>query len=253
MILDSFKLDGKVALVTGASRGLGAEIAIGLAEAGADVALVARKELEKTAQAIEKLGRRALMIPADLSNPKEAVPQIMEKLLGEFGKIDILVNGAGIIRRQSVLEFSDENWDDVIQVNLNAPFYLSRAAAREMAKQGSGKIIHIASLLSFQGGVFVQSYTTSKAGIAGLTRAQSNELAGLGIQVNAIAPGYMATDMTEALQNDPVRGKEILVRIPANRWGTGKDLQGAAVFLASSASDYVSGHVMAVDGGWLNR
>lgn len=253
MILDAFRLDGKIALVTGASRGLGASIAIGLAEAGADVAIVARGGLEKTAAQIEALGRKVVMIPADLSQPNEAVPQIMEKVMTEFGRVDILLNGAGIIRRQPALEFSDENWDDVIQVNLKAPFLLSRAAAKVMAKQGSGKIINIASVLSFQGGFFVTSYTTSKAGIAGLTKAQSNEFAPLGIQVNAIAPGYMATDMTEALQNDEVRGKDILTRIPAGRWGTGKDLQGVAVFLASSASNYVNGHILAVDGGWLNR
>ena len=249
MILDAFRLDGKVALVTGASRGLGASIAIGLAEAGADVAIVARGGLEKTAAAIEALGRKVVMIPADLSNPKEAVPQIMAKVMTEFGRVDILLNGAGIIRRQPALEFSDENWDDVMQVNLNAPFLLSRAAAKEMAKQGSGKIINIASVLSFQGGFYVTSYTTSKAGIAGLTKAQSNEFAPMGIQVNAIAPGYMATDMTEALQKDQERGKDILARIPAARWGNGKDLQDKTVFLASQASNYINGHILAVDGG----
>lgn len=253
MSLDSFSLAGKIALVTGASRGLGASIAMGLAEAGADVGLVARSGLDKTATAIEALGKKAVMIPADLSEPKTAVPHIMEKMLETFGRIDILVNAAGIIRREPALEFSDENWDDVIEVNLNAPFYLSRAVARDMAQRGQGKIINIASLLSFQGGVFVPSYAASKAGIAGFTRAYANELAPMGIQVNALAPGYMATDMTEALQNDPVRGKDILGRIPASRWGSGKDLQGAAVFLASSASDYIVGHVLAVDGGWLNR
>lgn len=253
MILDSFRLTGKVAIVTGASRGLGASIAVGLAEAGADVALVARGNLEETASEIEKLGRKAVMIPVDLSAPKKAVPEIMKSVLSEFGKVDILVNGAGMIRRQPALEFSEENWDEVIELNLTASFLLSQAAAKEMAKQKSGKIINIASVLSFQGGVFVPSYTASKAGIAGLTKAQANELAPMGIQVNAIAPGYMATEMTEALQKDEVRGRDILVRIPAARWGTGKDLQGPAVFLASSASDYMVGHILTVDGGWLNR
>ena len=253
MILESFQLTGKVALVTGSSRGLGAEIAVGFAEAGADVVLVARKGLEETAKRIEALGRKALMIQADLGKPEGSVPFIIDQVINHFGRIDILLNGAGIIRREPAVEFSDENWNDVLDVNLKAPFMLSRGVAQIMRGQGSGKIINLASLLSFQGGYLVTSYAVSKAGIAGLTKAQSNEFASYGIQVTAIAPGYMATELTEALQKDEVRGRDILARIPAGRWGTGKDLQGAAVFLASKASDYVNGHILTVDGGWMNR
>jgi len=253
MILDKFRLDGKVAIVTGAARGLGQGMALGLAEAGADIVLVDLLDLAESRSRVEALGRRCTAVVADLSQ-KESVELIVSSAQSSMGSIDILVNNAGIIRRQPLLEFSEKNWDDVIQINLRALFFLSQAAAGVMAGQGrGGRIINVASMLSFQGGILVPSYTAAKSAVMGLTRALANELAQHNITVNAIAPGYMATDNTAALQADPVRSKAILERIPAGRWGTPGDLQGVAVFLASEAASSVNGYTIAVDGGWLAR
>ena len=253
MILDKFKLDGKVAIVTGASRGLGRAMAIGLAEAGSDVALVASSSPDETAKLVRATGRKACQIKADLLDGK-VVPRIVETTVKELGGVDILVNNAGIIRRAALLEFSEKDWDDVIQVNQKSLFFLSQAVAKQMVAQGrGGKIINIASMLSFQGGIRVPSYTASKSAVMGLTRIMANEWAAHGINVNAIAPGYMETDNTAALRADVKRNAEILARIPAGRWGAAEDLQGAAVFLASAASDYMQGYTLAVDGGWLSR
>ena len=253
MILDKFNLAGKVAIVTGASRGLGAGMAIGLAEAGADLVVVASSaRLQETVEKIKALGRRCLGIQADLIDTK-VIPQIIDATLKEYGRIDILINCAGIIRRAPAIEFSEKDWDDVIQINQKATFFLCQAAAKEMVKQKKGKIINIASLLSFQGGIIVPSYTASKSAVAGLTKTLANEWAPLGINVNAIAPGYMATEMTEALQKSADRAPAILARIPAGRWGTPEDMKGLAVFLASDAAEYLQGQVIAVDGGWLGR
>ncbi len=252
-ILDKFKLDGKTAIVTGASKGLGQGMAMGLAEAGADIAVVARGDLAATARAIEKLGRRCLQIRADLGDRK-SVAAIVDKTLKAYGQIDILVNNAGTIRRAEFLDFTEDDWDAVIKVNLDSVFFLSQAVAKVMAKRGQGgKIINTASMLSFQGGIRIPSYTAAKSGVMGLTRIMANELAKYNINVNAIAPGYMATELTSALQNDPVRNKTILDRIPAGHWGSPDDLKGAVVFLASEASSYVQGYTIAVDGGWLAR
>ena len=252
-ILDEFKLDGKSAIVTGAARGLGQGIAIGLAEAGADVACVDILSTTNTKKSIEKVGRKAIEIKADLS-ALESVDRIISTTKGAFGKIDILFNNAGIIRRAPITEFSEKDWDDVININQKTLFFLSQAVAKEMIKQGKGgKIINTASMLSFQGGILVPSYTASKSAVTGLTRLMANELAPHGINVNAIAPGYMATDNTAPLRADPVRNKAILDRIPAGRWGTPEDLKGIAVFLASDASSYLQGYTVAVDGGWLAR
>ncbi|WDE95611.1 2-dehydro-3-deoxy-D-gluconate 5-dehydrogenase KduD [Lentisphaera profundi] len=253
MILDKFKLDGKVALVTGASKGLGQAMAIGLAEAGADVALVARGSMEESKAKIEALGRKAIIITADLSS-QDCIPEIIERTVNELGRLDILVNNAGIIRRAAIAEFTEKDWDDVINVNQKTLFFLSQAASNQMVKQGEGgKIINVASMLSFQGGIRVPSYTASKSAVLGLTRLMANELADKNINVNAIAPGYMATDNTAALQADPDRNRQILERIPAGRWGKVEDLQGACVFLASEAASYLQGYTIAVDGGWLSR
>jgi 2-deoxy-D-gluconate 3-dehydrogenase len=253
MILDKFKLNEKTAIVTGASRGLGQAMAIGLAEAGADVALTASSSTDETAKKIRALGRKACQIQANLLDPK-AVLQIVETTVKELGRIDILVNNAGTIRRAPLLEFSEKDWDEVIQINQKSLFFLSQAVAKQMVAQGrGGKIINIASMLSFQGGIRVPSYTASKSAVMGLTRIMANEWAAHGINVNAIAPGYMETDNTAALRADPKRNAEILARIPAGRWGAPEDLQGAVVFLASAASDYMQGYTVAVDGGWLSR
>ena len=253
MILDKFKLNGKVAIVTGAARGLGQGMAIGLAEAGADVVLVDILDMLDSHKQIEKLGRRCEIVTADLSK-KESVDPIIKKATESLGSVDILVNCAGIIRRAPVLEFSAKDWDDVMNVNIRTLFFLSQAAAKVMVQQGrGGKIINVASMLSFQGGILVPSYTSSKSAVMGLTRLMANELAPHNINVNAIAPGYMATDNTAALQADPVRSKAILERIPAGRWGKPDDLKGIAVFLASDASSYLNGYTIAVDGGWLAR
>jgi len=253
MILDQFKLNGKVAIVTGAARGLGQGMAIGLAEAGADVALVDVIETDETKAAVEGLGRRCLQITADLSST-ECVDGIVGDTVEQLGRIDILLNDAGIIRRAPLVEFTEKDWDDVMNVNIRSLFFLSQAVAKVFIRQGDGgKIINVASLLSFQGGILVPSYTASKSAVMGLTRLLANELAEHNVNVNAIAPGYMATDNTAPLRADPVRSKAILERIPAGRWGTPGDLQGVAVFLASDASSYMNGYTVAVDGGWLAR
>ncbi|MCF8461290.1 MAG: 2-dehydro-3-deoxy-D-gluconate 5-dehydrogenase KduD [Flavobacteriales bacterium] len=253
MILDQFKLDRKVAIVTGASRGLGQGIVIALAEAGADIVGSATSDMWATAEAVEKLGKKFLPVTADLRE-KSSVEKIVAAAKAEFGKIDILVNNAGMITRNEMLDFTEQEWDDVMNVNLKNLFFLSQAVANEFVAQGNGgKIINIASMLSFQGGIRVASYTASKSGVKGLTMLMTNELAKHNIQVNSIAPGYMATDNTKALQEDPERNASILARIPAERWGTPQDLAGAVVFLASAASNYVNGHTLAVDGGWLGR
>jgi 2-dehydro-3-deoxy-D-gluconate 5-dehydrogenase len=252
-ILEKFKLDGKVAIVTGSSKGLGQGMALGLAEAGADLAIVARGDLKETAKMVEKLGRKCLQIQADLGDRK-SVPGIVDKTLKAYGRIDILVNNAGTIRRAEFLDFTEDDWDAVIKGNLDSVFFLSQAVAKVMAKGGQGgKIINTASMLSFQGGIRIPSYTAAKSGVMGLTRIMANELAKYKINVNAIAPGYMATELTSALQNDPVRNKAILERIPAGHWGSPDDLKGAVVFLASDASSYIQGYTIAVDGGWLAR
>jgi len=253
MILDKFKLDGKAAIVTGAARGLGRGMALGLAEAGANVVLVDILDMTDSRKQIEKLGRRCEAVTADLSK-KESVETIINRTLEVMGSIDILVNNAGIIRRAPLVEFSAKDWDDVMNINIRTLFFLSQAAAKVMVRQGkAGKIINIASMLSFQGGILVPSYTASKTAVMGLTRLLANELAPHNINVNAIAPGYMATDNTAPLRADPDRNKAILDRIPAGRWGEPEDLKGVVVFLASAASSYMQGYTIAVDGGWLAR
>lgn len=252
-ILDSFKLTGKTAIVTGASRGLGQGMALALAEAGADIVAVSSTPSEETKRLVEALGRRCLIAEADLGD-RASVHRIVPEARGTFDSLDILVNCAGIIRRADFLDFSEKDWDDVMGVNLDAVFLLSQDFSRDVvARGGTGKIIHIASMLSYQGGIRVPSYTSSKSAIMGLTRLMANELAPKGINVNAIAPGYMATDNTAALRADEKRNNAILERIPAGRWGSPDDLKGAVVFLASAASDYVQGYTLAVDGGWLAR
>lgn len=250
MILDMFKLDGKVAIVTGSNTGLGQGICKAYVEAGAKVVGVSRRPSTETA---DMLGENFYNVIADLSSC-DVIPQIIEETLAKFGRIDILVNNAGIIKRQDSIEFSEENWDSVINVNLKTVFFLTQAVAQQFIKQGSGgKIINIASMLSYQGGIRVPSYTASKSAIKGITMTLANEWAKYGININGIAPGYMATNNTQALRQDEERSADILARIPAGRWGTPADLEGAAVFLASSASDYVNGFTLAVDGGWLGR
>ena len=247
-----FDLRGRVAVVTGANTGIGQAIALALADAGADVALVGRTVADDTASQVRAAGRRALIVGADLSTTSD-LGSIVSQAVDELGGLDILVNNAGIIRRSDALEFSEEDWDAVIDTNLKSLFFLSQAAARQMVQQGGGKIINIASLLSFQGGIRAASYTASKSGVAGLTKLLANEWAAKGINVNAIAPGYIATNNTAALQADETRNRQILERIPAGRWGKPSDLGGAALFLASTASDYVHGHILTVDGGWMAR
>ena len=247
-----FDLSGKVAVVTGANTGIGQAIALALAGAGADIACVGRTPAEDTVAQARALGRRAQIVSADLSSI-EPVNRIVDETVEKLGRIDILVNNAGIIRRADSIDFTEEDWDAVIDTNLKSVFFLAQAAAKQMLAQGSGKIINIASMLTFQGGIRVPSYTASKSGIGGLTKLLANEWSARGINVNAIAPGYIATNNTTALQADAVRNKSIVDRIPAGRWGKASDLGGAAVFLASSASDYVDGHILAVDGGWLAR
>lgn len=247
-----FDLTGKVAIVTGGFQGLGRGMAIGLAEAGADVVLVDRQEALEAASVVRSLGRKSLAVIADLMSI-ESIPSIVQRTVEAFGKVDILINNAGTIRRTPAIDYSEKDWDDVMAVNAKTVFFFSQAVARDMMKRKSGKIINIASLLSFQGGIIVPAYAASKGAVAQVTKALANEWAAHGINVNAIAPGYMATDNTTALREDPVRSRAILDRIPAGRWGTPEDLEGVAVFLASSASDYVNGHVLVVDGGWLAR
>ena len=242
-----------VAIVTGASRGLGQAMARALAEAGADVAGVASSDLAATAAIVGATGRRFAAIREDLGQPGAAA-RVVDAAAAALGGVDILVNNAGIIRRQDALDFTEADWDDVLNVNLKSVFFLAQQAARRFVAQGNGgKIINIASLLSFQGGIRVPSYTAAKSGVQGITRLLANEWAAKGINVNAIAPGYMATDNTAPLRADAERSGQILARIPAGRWGRPEDLDGAVVFLASSASDYVHGTTLAVDGGWLAR
>jgi 2-deoxy-D-gluconate 3-dehydrogenase len=253
VILDKFKLDGKVALVTGASAGLGAAMAIGLAEAGASVVCHGNsRSPETTVSAIQKAGGKAASVVGDLSR-KDAPQAIFNEAVREFDRIDILINNAGTIRRAPAVDYSEDDWTTVLEVNLSSVFRLSQAAGRQMIENGGGKIINVASLLSFQGGVTVPAYAASKGGVAQLTKALANEWAKFNVNVNAIAPGYMRTDNTAALQADETRNRQILERIPAGRWGETEDLAGAAVFLASRASDYLNGHILVVDGGWLAR
>ena len=254
MILDSFKLDGKVALVTGASAGLGASMAVALAEAGANVAAHGNSRTpDKTCELIKGAGRQGLALRGDLAD--KSVPQrLVAETLDEFGRLDILINNAGTIRRAPAVDYTEDDWATVIAVNLDSVFRLSQLAGREMIrKDQGGKIINIASLLAFQGGITVPAYAASKGAVAQLTKALSNEWAKHRINVNAIAPGYMRTDNTAALQADENRNRQILERIPAGRWGEPDDLAGAAVFLSSAASDYLNGHILVVDGGWMGR
>lgn len=253
MIMDAFNLSGKVAIVTGCDTGLGQGMTLGLAQAGCDIVGVNRKIPQETAEKVNALGRRFMAIQADLSK-QDALDDIVNQTVTEMSRVDILVNNAGTIRREDALNFSEKDWDEVMNLNLKSVFFLSQAVARQFIRQGQGgKIINIASMLSFQGGIRVPSYTASKSGVLGITRLLANEWATQGINVNAIAPGYMATNNTQQLRDDAQRSKEILDRIPAGRWGTPADLQGPVVFLASSASDYINGHTLAVDGGWLAR
>ncbi len=247
-----FDLSGKVAIVTGGNKGLGAGIALALAEAGADIAIISTRTETETVEAIKALGRRAIHIAADLTSIAP-VERIVSTTLAELGGLDILVNNAGMIRRADSVDFTEADWDAVIDLNLKSAFFLAQACGRHMIDQGGGKIINIASMLSFQGGIRVPSYTASKSGIAGITKLLANEWASKGVNVNAIAPGYMATDNTAALQADETRNRSILERIPAGRWGQPSDMAGAAIFLASAASDYVNGITLPVDGGWLAR
>ncbi len=252
MTANPFDLTGKVALVTGANTGIGRAIALALAEAGADVALAGRSAAAETAAEVRAMGRRAAIIGADLSS-REPADEVVESAVAAFGAVDILVNNAGTIRRADAVDFTEEDWDAVIDTNLRSLFFLCQAAGKRMIAQGGGKIINIASMLSFQGGVRVPSYTASKSAVAGLTKALANEWAAKGVNVNAIAPGYIATNNTSALQADETRNRQIVERIPAGRWGAPADIKGAALFLASAASNYVHGHILAVDGGWLAR
>jgi 2-dehydro-3-deoxy-D-gluconate 5-dehydrogenase len=253
MILDKFNLKNKVAIVTGASTGLGQGISLAFAEAGADIVGVDYVDMPETEEKIKAIGRKFLGIKANLMS-NEPIQGIIDKAVETFGRLDILVNNAGIIRRTDAIDFTEKDWDDVMNINVKTVFFFSQAAARQYIKQGSGgKIINIASMLSFQGGIRVPSYTASKSGVMGITRAMANEWAKYNININAIAPGYMATNNTAAIRADQERSDSILARIPAARWGTSEDVQGPAVFLASEASDYVNGYTVAVDGGWLAR
>lgn len=247
-----FDLSGKVAVVTGANTGIGQGIAVALARVGAAIVAVGRSPMDETEALVQQSGGQFHAIRADLCTT-EPVGQIVEETLGRFGALDILVNNAGIIRRSDAIDFTEEDWDAVMNVNLKTAFFLSQAAARHMLAAGRGKIINIASLLSFQGGIRIPSYTAAKSGLAGITRLLACEWAGKGVNVNAIAPGYFATNNTSALRDDPDRNAAILGRIPAGRWGEPSDIGGAAVFLASPASDYIHGVVLPVDGGWLAR
>ncbi|WP_109806284.1 2-dehydro-3-deoxy-D-gluconate 5-dehydrogenase KduD [Sphingosinithalassobacter portus] len=252
-----FDLTGRVAVVTGANTGIGQGIAVALAKAGADVAAVGRSPADETAELIRGLGRKCEIIRADLSSI-EPVNDVVAETVEKLGGLDILINNAGIIRRADALEFSEEDWDAVMDTNLKSVFFLCQAAAKRMvqgveAGRGRGKIVNIASMLSFQGGIRVPSYTASKSGVAGLTKLLANEWAPKHINVNAIAPGYIATNNTAALQADETRNRQIMERIPEGRWGAPEDIGGAAVFLSSRAADYVQGHILAVDGGWLAR
>lgn len=250
----NFSLEGKVAIVTGCSTGLGQGMTVGLAEAGADIVGVDYVEAPETKEMVESLGRKYLSIQANLLTV-DPIQGIVDQAVETFGHVDILINNAGIIRREDSVNFTEKDWDDVMDINVKTVFFFSQAVAKQFIKQQSGgkKIINIASMLSFQGGIRVPSYTASKSGVMGITKLCANEWAKENINVNAIAPGYMSTNNTQALREDPVRSAEILGRIPANRWGLPSDLAGPIVFLASSASDYVNGYTLAVDGGWLAR
>ena len=250
--MNSFSLEGKKALVTGANTGLGQGIAVALAEAGADIAVAGYVEPTETEAMIRKTGRNFVSIDANLMTI-EPIQRVIDETVAGLGGFDILVNNAGLIRRADSVEFSEKDWDDVMNVNIKSLFFMSQAAGRVMIDQGAGKIINICSMLSFQGGVRVPSYTASKSGAAGITRLLANEWADKNVNVNGIAPGYMATDNTQQLRDDPKRSAEILGRIPAGRWGSPADVGGTAVFLASSAADYLHGAIIPVDGGWLAR
>lgn len=253
MILDQFKLDGKVAIVTGASTGLGQGMSIALAQAGANIVGVDYVDMPETKEKVEALGKKFVGVVANLMSI-EPLQGIVDKAVEAYGRVDILVNNAGIIRREDAINFSEKDWDDVMNINVKTVFFFSQAVAKQYIKQGTGgKIINIASMLSYQGGIRVPSYTSSKSGVMGITRAMANEWAKHNINVNAIAPGYMATNNTAALRQDEDRSASILERIPAGRWGLPDDMMGPIVFLASSASDYVNGYTVAVDGGWLAR
>ncbi|WP_153448850.1 2-dehydro-3-deoxy-D-gluconate 5-dehydrogenase KduD [Vibrio algicola] len=253
MILNSFDLQGKVAIVTGCDTGLGQGMALGLAQAGCNVVGVNYSAPTDTIEKMNDAGYKFLDVRANLLT-QDDIPAIIEAAVAEFGKIDILVNNAGIIRREDAIEFSEQNWDDVMNINSKTVFFMSQAVANQYIKQDTGgKIINIASMLSFQGGIRVPSYTASKSAVMGITRAMANEWAKHGINVNAIAPGYMATNNTAALLADEERSKAILDRIPADRWGTPADVAGPCVFLASDAASYINGYTIAVDGGWLAR
>ena len=253
VVMERFSLKGKVAIVTGARTGLGQGIALALAEAGADIVGVGSTTLDETEKLVVEMGRRFHGITADLRSIKH-VDRVISEAVEKMGHVDILVNNAGIIRREDALDFSEKDWDDVMDINLKTVFFLSQAAAKQYIRQGTGgKIIHIASMLSYQGGVRVPSYTASKSGVKGITMAMANEWAKYNININAIAPGYMVTDNTEALRSDENRSEEILKRIPQGRWGNKEDIGGPCVFLASEASSYMNGFTMAVDGGWLAR
>ena len=252
-ILDSFKLDGKTAIVTGAARGLGQGMALALAEAGANIVAVDILPADDTRKQVEALGRRCAAVTGNFGDRK-SIPTVIAEAKKFSSQLDILVNCAGIIRRDDFEKFSEKDWDDVMGININAVFFLSQLFVREaLARQGKAKIINIASMLSFQGGIRVPSYTASKSAVQGLTRLIASEMGGKGINCNAIAPGYMATDNTAPLRADADRSASILARIPAGRWGLPEDLKGAVVYLASPASDYVNGYTLAVDGGWLAR
>ncbi|MEZ4765144.1 MAG: 2-dehydro-3-deoxy-D-gluconate 5-dehydrogenase KduD [Calditrichia bacterium] len=247
-----FDLSGKTAIVTGGSTGLGSGMSLGLASAGADIVLVDHRERDDVASQIRKMGRKVLTLHGDLSQ-MAVMEQVVNTTLDNFGKVDILVNNAGIIRRTPAIDFSEKDWDDVMNLNAKTVFFLSQLCARDMMKRNYGKIINIASLLSFSGGITVPSYAASKGAVAQITKALANEWAKDGICINAIAPGYMVTDNTKALRENPERNSAISARIPAERWGTPADLAGVAIFLASKASDYVNGHLLTVDGGWMAR
>jgi 2-dehydro-3-deoxy-D-gluconate 5-dehydrogenase len=253
LILDTFRLEGKVALVTGASTGLGAAIATALAEAGANVACHGNTHAPDTTCAdVTSRGREALALLGDLSE-RQTPQRLIEETIDHYGRLDILVNNAGLIRRAPATDYSEEDWATVIEVNLSSVFRMAQLAGRHIIERGGGKIVNIASLLSFQGGISVSAYAASKGGVAQLTKALANEWAAKNINVNAIAPGYMRTDNTKALQQDETRNRQILERIPAGRWGEPGDISGAAVFLCSAASDYINGHVLLIDGGWMGR
>lgn len=253
MILNMFNLQGRVAIVTGCDTGLGQGMAVGLAEAGCDIVGINIVEPTETHQLVTGLGRRFLSLTADLGQIA-CIAGLVDRAVAEFGRVDILVNNAGIIRREDAIAFSEKDWDDVMNLNIKSVFFMSQTVAKQFIKQGQGgKIVNIASMLSYQGGIRVPSYTASKSAVMGVTRLLANEWAKHGINVNAIAPGYMATNNTQQLRADERRNSEIVDRIPASRWGRPDDMKGPVVFLASPASDYVHGYTLAVDGGWLAR